>query len=102
MASPVQTPSAAQPPPDVPFDPKMSDALTQYLRTFSLWCRNGFAASLRSQEALPGLMVRSWDTLPGHTPKIFMIRVSEAGAISATPINIGGDVTRRSVGSSSS
>jgi hypothetical protein len=74
----------------VPFDPKMSEALTQYLRTFSLWCRNGFADSLRSKEALPGLLLRAYD----DETKVFLLRVSAAGVVSAAPVAVGGNAAR--------
>ena len=99
MASTAQTPQSSQPPPDVPADPSVSETLTQYLRTFSLWCRKGFQDRLPANTAISGLLVSSWDTLPGHTPKVFMLRVSEAGAVSAAPVEVGGDMRARSVGS---
>lgn len=85
-----QTPQAAQPPPDVPSDPSVSDTLTQYLRTFSLWCRNGFADSLHATSAAPGVLVRAYDTAPGANPKVFMIEVDSAGVIRARAIGLGG------------
>jgi hypothetical protein len=90
MASQQQTPMSARIPPDVPSDPKISDALSQYLRNFSLWCRNGFAEQMRNNEAVPGLLVRASDTAPGANPKIFRIEVNSAGVISATPVGLGG------------
>ena len=89
MAAQQQTPSSARIPPDVPADPAIGDALTQYLRNFALWARNGFADSIRSHDAQPGFMVRSYDTAPGNPPKVFMIQVNEAGVIVATPMPIG-------------
>ena len=44
MAQPL--PRTLQPPPELPSDPKTSDVLSQYLRTFALWCRHGFADKL--------------------------------------------------------
>ena len=100
MASQQQSKQAARIPPDVPADASISPRLTQYLRTFALWCRDGFAEQMRNNEAVPGVLMRAWDTPAGANPKIFLIRVNAAGAISAEPIGIGGDATRRSVGSS--
>ena len=85
-----QTPQAANIPPDVPADPKISDALTQYLRNFALWCRNGFAEQMRNNEAHKGLLVRAYDTAAGANPKVFMIEVSSAGVIRARQIGLGG------------
>jgi hypothetical protein len=85
-----QTPQAARIPPDIPSDPKISDALGVYLRNFALWCRNGFAEQMRNNEAHPGVLVRAYDTAPGANPKIFMIEVSSAGVIRARAIGLGG------------
>jgi hypothetical protein len=85
-----QTPQSARIPPDVPSDPKISESLTQYLRNFALWARNGFAEQMRNNEAHPGLLVRAYDTAPGANPKIFMIEVSSAGVIRARQIGLGG------------
>lgn len=85
-----QTPMSARIPPDVPADPKISDALSQYLRNFALWARNGFAEQMRNNEAVPGLMVRAYDTAPGTNPKVFMIEVSSAGVIRARALPLGG------------
>jgi hypothetical protein len=85
-----QTPQSARIPPDVPSDPKISESLTQYLRNFALWARNGFAEQMRNNEAHPGLLVRAYDTAPGVNPKIFMIEVSTAGVIRARQIGLGG------------
>ena len=70
--------------------PDVSDTLSKYLRTFSLWCRNGFAAKLDAQTALPGIMLQAYDAAPGSPPKVFLIRVNSAGAISATAVPLGG------------
>ena len=80
------TPRTLQPPPDLPNDPKTSDVLSQYLRTFSLWCRHGFADKLSVSTAAPGLMLQATD----DPTKIFMLQVNAAGTISATPIALGG------------
>ena len=83
------SPPSAQPPPDLPSMPDVSDALTGYLRTFSLWCRNGFAAKLDASAALPGLLLQASDAPPGTTPKVYLIRVNTAGAITATAQPLG-------------
>jgi hypothetical protein len=91
LAPQQQTPQAARIPPDVPSDPKISEALTNYLRNFALWARNGFAEQMRNDEAHKGLLVRAYDTAPGSNPKIFMIEVSSAGVIRTRAIGLGGD-----------
>ena len=86
----VQAPRTLQPPPDVPYDPGMSETLVGYLRNFALWCRHGFADKLSGSTALPGVLVQAYDAPDGTIPKVFVIRVNTAGAISATPIALGG------------
>ncbi len=85
-----QTPQSARIPPDVPSDPKISDALGVYLRNFALWARNGFAEQMRNNEAHAGILLRAYDTAPGANPVIYRIEVSSAGVIRATAIGLGG------------
>jgi hypothetical protein len=91
MTMAVNKPSAAalQPPPDLPSMPDVSPTLSNYLRTFALWCRNGFADRMPAHQALPFVMLMADDAAAGTTPKVFMIRVNSAGAISATQMTIG-------------
>ena len=63
--APLPTAPAQQPPPDLPADPKLSDAVSNYLRTFALWCRNGFADKLSRTTALPGIMIQAVDATTG-------------------------------------
>ena len=84
------TPPAAQPPPDLPHDSSITTQLSNYLRTFSLWCRDGFAAKLDRQTALPGIMLQAYDAPAGTTPKVFIVRVNTAGTLSVTPVSLGG------------
>ena len=79
-------PRTLQPPPELPSDPKTSDVLSNYLRSFSLWCRHGFADKLSVTSAAPGLMLQATD----DPTKILAIHVNAAGVISATPIALGG------------
>ena len=90
MAASQPTAASAQPPPDLPSMPDVSTTLTQYLRTFSLWCRNGFADKISGTTAQPGVMLMAYDAPAGTTPKVYIIRVNTAGTISATPIALGG------------
>ena len=80
---PFRTP---QPPPELPADPKISDTLAQYLRTFSLWCRNGFAAKLDASATLPGIMIQAKDVCAGDDPnaphRVYLLEVTNA---SGTP-----------------
>jgi hypothetical protein len=90
MAQQQTATAAVQPPPDLPNDPKLSDQTSHYLRNFALWCRQGFAGSLRAQTALPGLLLSAYDTPPGANPAVFMIQVASDGTIVATPVALGG------------
>ena len=84
-----QQPRTLQPPPDLPNMPDVSTTLSGYLRTFSLWCRHGFADKISGSTAQPGLMLQANDTPAGATPKVFLIQVTSAGAIVATPMPLG-------------
>ena len=88
MATP--SPRTLQPPPDLPAMPDVSNTLTNYLRTFSLWARHGFADKISGTVAQPGLMLQAYDAPAGTTPAVFIIRVNTAGTISATPVALGG------------
>ena len=86
MATPTPTPRTVQPPPELPNDPKTSDVLSNYLRSFSLWCRHGFADKLSVTTAAPGVMLQATD----DPTKIFVVQVNSAGAITATAVGLGG------------
>lgn len=85
-----QQPRTIQPPPELPSMPDVSSTLTNYLRAFSLWCRHGFADKVSGTTAQPGLMLQANDAPAGATPKVFMIQVTSAGTIVATPMALGG------------
>ena len=84
------TPRTIQPPPDLPSMPDVSDTLTGYLRTFSLWCRHGFADKISGSTAQPGFMLQAYDAPAGTTPPVFLLRVNSAGTLSVTPVALGG------------
>ena len=90
MAASQPTAASPQPPPDLPSMPDVSTTLSQYLRTFSLWCRNGFADKISGTTAQPGLMLQAYDAPAGTTPAVFIVRVNTAGTLSVTPIALGG------------
>ena len=81
-----QLPRTLQPPPDLPSMPDVSDTLSNYLRTFSLWCRHGFADKLSQTTAAPGLLLQATD----DPTKIFMLQVNAAGALTAVAVPLGG------------
>ena len=79
------TPVSAQSPPDLPSDPTMSATLAQYLRTFSLWARHGFQERQPDSLANPGILLLADD---GRS--VFRLSVTSAGALTVTPIPLGG------------
>ena len=85
-----QLPRTLQSPPDLPSMPDVSDTLSNYLRTFSLWCRHGFADKISGSTAQSGFLLQANDAPAGTTPKVFMLQVTTAGAIVVTPIPLGG------------
>ena len=87
---PQPTPITSQPPPELPNMPDVGPALTNYLRTFSLWCRKGFAAQMKAGTALPGILLQANDAPAGTTPAVFMLQVQTDGTIVAIPVAIGG------------
>jgi hypothetical protein len=77
------------PAPELPSGTGVNDALANYLRTFALWCRNGFADKLSDTVANPGIMLQASDAPPGANPKVFMLQVDSAGTISAVEMPLG-------------
>jgi hypothetical protein len=89
MAAQQPTPQSARIPPDVPSDPGISGLLSLYLRNFSLWCREGFAEQMRNNQALHGVMLMAYDAPAGTNPPVWMLQVSQAGAVHLTPMALG-------------
>ena len=85
-----QQPRTIQPPPDLPSMPDVSDTLSNYLRTFSLWCRHGFADKISGSTAQPGFLMQANDAPAGTVPPVFNVQVNSAGEISVTPVALGG------------
>jgi hypothetical protein len=83
---PQPTPVTSQPPPELPSMPDVGTALTNYLRSFSLWCRHGFAAQMKTGTALPGVLLRANDAPAGTTPLVFSLEVKTDGTIVAVPV----------------
>lgn len=74
------TPRTLQPPPDLPDMPDVSHTLTNYLRTFSLWCRHGFADKLTGSQALPGIMLQAYDPSGAPTNLVFRLQIMTTGS----------------------
>jgi hypothetical protein len=83
------TPRTLQPPPDLPNMPDVSPTLSGYLRNFALWCRHGFADKLSGSQALSGVLLQAYDAPAGTTPNVYLLRVDQAGVISATAVPLG-------------
>ena len=77
------------PPPDLPNMPDVSDTLSRYLRTFSLWCRHGFRDKLSATTALPGVMFQAYDATPGTVPLTYTFGVTQGGKATLAPIAAG-------------
>jgi len=84
------TPPAEQPPPNLPDLPEAPTQLVNYLRTFALWCRNGFRAKLDANAALPGILFQAADAPAGTTPPVYILEVLSNGSFRTTQINPGG------------
>ena len=83
MVGSTVTPSAAQPPPELPPLPGVPQALPDYLRRFSLWCRNGFLDRYGLQSATPHVYV----TAPHGN--VFKVSISDSGLLLSTAITPG-------------
>jgi hypothetical protein len=95
MAATFPTPPQASPPPDIPNMPDVSPTMTNYLRTFALWCRQSLAGKVNANVALPGIMLQSINPPPGQPPKVFYLQVLDNGAFQATQISLGGGNSTR-------
>jgi hypothetical protein len=84
------TPQNIPAPPPIPNDPKISNALTNYLTQFSLWCRKNFNNQVKTNVAVPGILMYAANPPAGVNPNVYMIQVSQAGVIAATPVPVGG------------
>ena len=89
LMAPLPTAPAPQPPPDLPADPKLSDAMSNYLRTFALWCRKMFQDKLDANAALPGILLQAYNKPPNAPPSVFMLEVSQAGTLALAPAALG-------------
>ena len=70
MAAPQPTSPAAQSPPELPSLEKTETGLVNYLRTFSLWCRNGFRDKLSATTALPGILLTGYDLVTNQPTNV--------------------------------
>lgn len=82
-------PIAPQSPPPLPNMPDVGPALTNWLTSFSLWCRHGFAAKLNANQALPGVLLQANDAAAGAVPKVYLLQVTTAGTLVAVAQPLG-------------
>lgn len=78
-----------QPPPDLPNMPDVSDTLSRYLRTFSLWCRQGFRDKLSSTAALPEVLLQGYNAPAGTQPTVWSLQIGQGGGLWETPVALG-------------
>jgi hypothetical protein len=64
--------------------------LINYLRTFSLWAKNGLSSKLDRRSASPGILLQANDAPVGTAPAVFMLQVTTAGVVVVTPVPLGG------------
>jgi hypothetical protein len=87
-----QLPRTLQPPPELPNDPKTSDTLAQYLRTFSLWCRHGFADKISATTATNGLLIQAKDVHTGDAAtgphRVYLLEVTNASGTPAITLTL--------------
>jgi len=83
------TAPALHPPPELPSMPDVSPTLSNYLRMFSLWCRNGFKAKLDANVALPGILLQSYNPPAGTAPTVWMLQVNQQGNFVGTQVALG-------------
>ena len=91
MAAPHPTTRTPQPPPALPSMPGVNSTLVNYLNTFALWCRHGFANKLDVSTAQPGLKLLAYDATPGTAPAVYMLEVNTAGQAMLAPMTLGSE-----------
>jgi Chaperone of endosialidase len=84
-----QLPRTVQPPPNLPDLGAGQNTLANYLRSFSLWCRHGFADKLSQTTATPSVMLQT-DDVP---PAVYQLKVTSGPTLTLAPMTLGsGDV----------
>ena len=87
-----QLPRTLQPPPELPNDPTVSALLAQYMRTFSLWCRHGFADKVSASTAAPGILIQAKDIHTGDAAtsphRVYLLEVTNASGTPAVTLTL--------------
>ena len=69
--------------------PDEGSALTSYLRTFSLWAKNGLSGKFDINSSAPAHLLQGHDAPPRTVPNVYKFQVSQAGVASLTPVALG-------------
>jgi hypothetical protein len=77
------TSQAEQPPPPLPGATGLNEQMNNYLRTFSLWCRNSFRQRQDKDVATAGILF----VTPNGS--VYQVTVSNAGVVTATAVPLG-------------
>jgi hypothetical protein len=77
------TPQAEQPPTPLPGTTGLNEQMNNYLRTFSLWCRNGFRTKMDITAAAPGILLLS----PGGS--VYQLTVADDGTVTTAAVALG-------------
>jgi hypothetical protein len=84
------TPQNIPAPPPIPGGPEINNTLSNYLTQFSLWCRKNFSSQVKTNVAVPGILMYAANPPAGVNPNVYMIQVSQNGIIAATIVPVGG------------
>jgi hypothetical protein len=74
-----QAPPSGPSPPPIP--PGIDPNLNNYLQQFSFWAAQGFAATLSSNQALSGVLLRANDAPAGASPATYQLAADTAGEL---------------------
>jgi hypothetical protein len=80
------SPPTPQPPPALPHMPDVGSALTNHLRSLSLWVQNSLSTKLDTQTATHGILLHANDAPAGTTPAVFSLEVKSDGTLVAVPV----------------
>ena len=84
-----QLPRTLQPPPELPDIGSGQSTLANYLRTFSLWCRHGFADKVSGSTANPEVLLQAYNPPANTPPAIWSVQIGQAGGLWMTPLALG-------------
>ena len=85
-----QLPRTLQPPPELPDIGSGQSTLANYLRTFSLWCRHGFADKISGSTANPEVLLQAYNPPANTPPTVWSVQIGQGGGLWTTPLALGG------------